>query len=567
MVSKTIMKRNVLLLLSFITASGAFLRILNLSPFTFYPDSYQSLIGAMNIVNYHSVLGYLGPLGMLYPDFFMWTHPGYPLLIIILSFFTHDFMLSAHIIALLAGIIAIPLSYLYLKSVFRHPAFGLAGALLIAISYQHTIWSGFIMTETLGVLLTLLFLWNFFRSERESSGFMHPSDVLSGCLLAAMILTRYEYAILLVPILFYGVFLHTISFPRLMTIFSAMGLILSLTVTQLFPIQASLSAITHQLPDLLSRSWKVLLPLILLTPVVVFLPPKPRAKLLSLSNKAIPFLLVLGVVFLLGQMVVGPAFPLFYDLTLIRNFFLKDFFITSLAVVGLLILIRDQQQRKYAYFVLISCLLLIPLYHRVNPTMDRYMTHIIPFLLLPAGYALGRAYTSIRESHTSRRTALALLLIVAIVLQGVLAYRGLRYGKDTSWMREAYQDKAARIVSSQLTTQPDLLIASFPEPYYFLTGISTQSIADKPPYIFLDKSFDDKRAVIIVDEGMHDIFPHFTKLITKDLQIKPISSFWVQEQYHFSNRSEQEKYPVIMLEVTVKELKKQIQTATSLHKR
>src|SRR5216683_4149347 len=94
-----------------ITLLGAILRFSNLSPFNLYPDSYQNLIVAKNIADYQSVLGYLGANGMLYPDFFSWTHPLYPLFINLINVFVHTMIASARVIAFIAGIIAIPLSY------------------------------------------------------------------------------------------------------------------------------------------------------------------------------------------------------------------------------------------------------------------------------------------------------------------------------------------------------------------------------------------------------------------------------------------------------------------------
>ena len=115
------------------------LRFANLSPFNVYPDSYQNLIVAKNIIDYHSVFGYVGPLGMVYPDFFSWTHPVYPILIILATAITHNMTVSAKGIALIAGILVIPLTYIFIKRVFSSSTYGLAGALFLALSFNHPI--------------------------------------------------------------------------------------------------------------------------------------------------------------------------------------------------------------------------------------------------------------------------------------------------------------------------------------------------------------------------------------------------------------------------------------------
>src|SRR5882757_9649374 len=93
--------------LFFITLLGAFLRFHNLTPFTVYPDSFQNLIVAQNILHYGSVVGYLGKDGMFYPDFFMWTRPLYALLIDAVSFFGISLLLAARSTAFGLGIVSI----------------------------------------------------------------------------------------------------------------------------------------------------------------------------------------------------------------------------------------------------------------------------------------------------------------------------------------------------------------------------------------------------------------------------------------------------------------------------
>src|SRR6185437_16596186 len=117
-----IMKRVDIFLLG-ILVLGILLRYGNLSPFTVYPDSYQNLIVAENIKTYGSVVGFLGKNGMLYPDFFMWTRPVFPLLINIVSFFGVSSLIAAQAIAFMLGILAIPVAFLFGKEVFKnsHP--------------------------------------------------------------------------------------------------------------------------------------------------------------------------------------------------------------------------------------------------------------------------------------------------------------------------------------------------------------------------------------------------------------------------------------------------------------
>src|SRR3989338_1903570 len=97
-----------------LTVLGALLRIQNISPYKFYPDAYQNLITARSIRSYRSVVGYLGENGMLYPDFFMWTRPVYPLFINLTNNILNNEERAAQLIAISAGILAIPLSFVFL---------------------------------------------------------------------------------------------------------------------------------------------------------------------------------------------------------------------------------------------------------------------------------------------------------------------------------------------------------------------------------------------------------------------------------------------------------------------
>src|SRR5579859_3537996 len=197
--NNTILSKILLVIVFFL---GFFFRLNNLSVFNLYPDSYQSLIVAKNITMYHSVVGYFGPHGMLYPDFFMWTHPVYPLLINSINIPIHNMLATARLIALLAGIGAIPLSFFFIKRVFQSTPYGLTAAFFIAFSLNHTIWSGFIMTETTGVCMLLLFLLTFF-ARRTSQKFGDPLVILSGILFAIVVLSRYEYTVILFPLALY----------------------------------------------------------------------------------------------------------------------------------------------------------------------------------------------------------------------------------------------------------------------------------------------------------------------------------------------------------------------------
>src|SRR5437763_1235761 len=78
----------------------------------------------------------------------------------------------------------------------------LFGALLLAISFQHVVWSGFVMTETTGVLFMLFFLSSLFVSLTKKTKLANKKDLLTGVLFICAVFTRYEYVVIFIPIVF-----------------------------------------------------------------------------------------------------------------------------------------------------------------------------------------------------------------------------------------------------------------------------------------------------------------------------------------------------------------------------
>src|SRR5262249_54375056 len=144
-----------------------------------------------------------------------------------------------------------------------------------------------------------------------------------------------------------------------------------------------------------------------------------------------------------------------------------------------------------AYFVLLSLLLLGITYYHINPEMERYMTHLIPLLLIPGSYGIYFASSKVLR-HPGKRSASRIfsgfwtsqndsvsvsvrnfdkqvyttVLSLFIVFQLIFTARGLRNLNDPSWFRPSYEEKAALLVGNKLSDKP-MLIASFPEPYYY----------------------------------------------------------------------------------------------------
>jgi|GEM_PF-3269228 len=615
------MKEKIFFLIIFII--GILLRINNLSPFKIYPDSFQNLVVAQNILTYQSVVGFLGPQGMLYPDFFMWTRTAYALLILVANFFTHDMTIAAQIISLAAGILAIPITYLFVKKIFNKTSYALAGSLLIALSYNHTVWSGFIMTETVSVLFMLLFLWKFFGGLTTNNTSRNNlfQDFLTGMLFAIAVMARYEYIILILSVIFLTVRKSPHPLRRLIYMVSALLLTLSFVMIQLFPLDSVLSVITEQLQDMLKLTGILIALFVgLLIGKKVF--TMGHAEFTSASSKQKILkrvqndnskvrddkisVLIIGVLwtfafFLVIQMIIGQSFSLFWhELSAIRNFARHDFLLSIFSLLGITAMLQKKELKDGAFFTLLSVIFLVLIYHRINPGMERYMTHLIPFLLIPAAYGIVTTYrinySVISRSKMTRdlmgislplsgiEMTKLVVFVLLVILQITISYQGLHISQDPSWFRISYEEKAAQMVGKFLTqnchtefisassknqqkipkqVRDDnncnvLLIVSLPEPYFYNLHMSTQSVADTPPFIYIDNVKDDQKILIVEDMGMHAVFPNFTKFLESHLKSFEEKRFFVHENFHVTDTVLKEKYPVVLYEITLGELKTKI---------
>ncbi|MDP3941943.1 MAG: glycosyltransferase family 39 protein [bacterium] len=545
-------------LLAVIILLGIFLRISNISPFKFYPDAYQSLLVSGNITNYHSVVGYLGTNGMLFPEFFMWTRPLYPLLIALFSLILKDPVFSAQTISFLGSVIAIPLSYVMTKAIFRSPALGILGALLVSLSFSLVVWSGFIMTEATGVFCMMAFLVSLFTSLSKKPAPANIHDLLTGFLLTLAIFARYEYAIILLPLLL--LLLKQSQYPawRIINILAVFLLTSLLVVTQLFPIASVVTIIFTQLHDLLLRGGEIAAVFIVCALTLTFFPRHYRVIVTKILYKLTIGLLWITALYLILQRFLLPNSGLFWkELSSIRNFTSHDILLSIFSLIGFTLLLKNEKYRQVGIFALLSAVSLGLIYNRINPEMDRYMTHLIPFLLIPATYGLSR---TIRKGN-AYQFPFILLLIPLFFIQGLLSYNGIKNWSDKSWFRISYEERAAKMMRRYIRSKNPILIVSFPEPYYFYTKATTQSVTDTYPFIYIDDSLNSSPAVIVSDMGMKDLFPHFATFLEKHISDRITTHFQIGERYHFANRSEIETSPTTVYETTIGELKKRIKNS------
>ena len=537
-------KLSVFLILLLLVAIAALLRYHNISPYLIYPDSYQNLIVAENIRHGYGLVGRLGELGMWYPDTLWWTRPAYALLISLFSSGAGDMVGVAKTIAFVAGILLVPTVYVMLQKLWSNRAISLLGAGLVTISYAGTVWGGFVQTESLGILMMAAVLAVLFETTRKQNDGVTQFLAL-GSLFGLAVLTRYEYIVLTLPIT-YWLYQHRGNEWKLQ--FGAAGagvfFVIALALFALGPVPFTFE-------DVRASVQSFALPLV----AVIFVlgagiyTVQKVARIKKGLLASLPYILPLSAA---AMLLVGG----------IGSFVSSDFLVCALGLYGMVRLLQDHTYRAIGIFALLSITLLSAVYYEVNPDMQRYWTHTLPFLVLVAAYGgYSLAEKVIRSESSSYRVALSSLAILALLLQTGLAWQGLHQFKDGLWFRPGYEEVAAQKVKEILPADV-IIIAPTPEPYHLFTGRSVHSVALAAPYLYLPEKLDGKNVAVIDDESMRYYFPKFSTFAESSLQRYKTHQFFVGEPFRERNNVLTEKKPVTVYVLPLKNLKDAIDSAS-----
>lgn len=537
-------------LLFFLILGGLYLRISNISDYLIYPDSYQSILVAKNLMDGYGLVGLLGYDGMMYPDTFWWTRPLYSLFIVTGSFFESDLIRSAGFISLAAGVLAIPLMYVLLKQIYSDRLAAVAGSILITVSGSHVIWSGFVLTETTSVALALGYLYALFRFTGKTTYLGDPKLLFVGFLLALTVLARYEYIALLVPTVYLLLFRQHKPSIILINIIASFTFIIIFTLFYIGKLPFSMVALISQ-----TSSYAILVAITMLSIYLIY-----RFKNISFDEhtaqrsklkNTLTILVMLLVLMLAGALSSAIDFSAFVD------FISKDFLIMLFFVIGVYALYEKKTEIHILYFCLLSILILIPIYYQVNPDMFRYWTHLLPYLVIPASY--GVAHTLRRLSSPSKyRLVIFITLSGILLLQTLVSFQGLKGFKGGLWHTQGYEQIAASTLVNNFEKN-DMLLVSMPEPYYLFTDIPTHSISLSYPYIAnLNRLQGKQKITIVSDMGMKTYFPEFYDFLEREMDPYLLEEYYINQPFRIQNQIINEYVPVKIYSVKIAELNQKI---------
>lgn len=490
------------LILFFILLGGIFMRINAISVYKFYPDTYQSLQVAENIRNFGSVVAPLGKNGMLYPDYFSWTRPMFSLLIIFFDIIISNLEITARVITLSTSIISILIAYLYISSIFKSRLSGLLGTLLLTISFNHSVWSGFILSDTTGVLFLFITLWLMSRYIDNKNSLAHWQDLLTGLIFSFAILTRYEYVLFIIPMVYLFYAKSVNPFSRLLTITAATGFIISCVFFSLSPFLINFSSAISQISSFVD-------------PINSF------------------------------------------DFRGLRGFIISDYILFLFFIFGTICMFYRKELRHLIIFSLLSIIPLWFVYYQTNPVMQRYFIHLIPFMLLPASFGFTKFIQKILNSNKLVKYTTMSLCGFALLFQTYITYNGLHSTNDGIWFKAGYEAQVVELVHPYIP-EDAVIIVSFPEPYYLGIKQSTHSISDSSPFIYIPNSLDEKEAIIIEDEGMRRIFPKFSAFLQKNGGQYAIKNIELQTEFRYGQTIDKIVKPIRLYSIKINNLKQLI---------
>ncbi len=525
------------ILLMLIVLVGLILRIHNISPYLPYPDSYHSLIAAERLGQGEPIIGPLGPDGTSYPPSVWWTRPWYASLIALVSLSGVSPVQAAQIISLLLSMFSILLIYAVSQLIWKHRSVSLAAAGLLAVSFNHVVWSGFVLTEATATFMLLASLYTLLRA------FQRPSTarlVFAGLVFGLAIWTRYEYVLLAIPYLILAwQHLRTLLYVRTFIPATLLTLITGAAIWR--PFNFTSSELWSQLGNFV-----ILLSVIAFVAIICWVIRTYRRivslRFLNASRlwQYLPFVLggLAGSVIIAA--ITGYSLPYFSST---NTFFIHELPLLPLLILSSLAARRTREARRILGVFSLAIILLLAAYLRVNADMERYLTHVLPLVILMASFGAIISLRLIEALPKAKRQLSIAACSIVVIGQLFISFNGIHNWQDGLWFQPGYEELSAQ----KLPPIPanSLIITATPEPYYLAThhGIITPFTA--PPYLELPQSVDHHTPVIVVaDESMRRYFPEVYDTVTQKLQVYQIDSYFLQVPFRDGSDIIAEQNPV-----------------------
>jgi len=447
-----------------ILALGLLLRLLAISNFHFYTDSYNYMLMAQFFTQTGQMHGPMGSTGDLFvpspSPIYKW---GYPLLLSIPIRLDMDPESAGRSLGILLGCSTIPLAYYFSKKLHGNIRHATWAALLMGFSYENVTWGGFVLTD-----IPALF-WVLCSCCMVVGLHGWLSAIFSGFFLAMAGLTRTELSLLIIPI---ALFLCFREKKPLGTIFLFLLVFLSVFLFVIFHFG-------DQIPIQESQGEK------------------------EISSM---FVKVLGRFLHLERLDVRHVF----------TFMMAEAALCWTAFIGCVLWFKEGEKGKLLLLGSYLCPLIL-LYNVSLNEHHRYYTQLLPALVIPSSYALGAGFDSKRVANRLWRWIMISLPWVAalgIFLQCVQVvskgHRSMDYPQESArWVKRLLDDGKIKRYEKIFGVQERAL--------YFYTEMECRKLSGQFPYMNVEGITGGETVLLLVDEiQVRPSMPGFMEAIEED---------------------------------------------------
>ncbi len=512
---------------------GGVLRILALSQFNYYNDSYYMMLIARNIACDFTLSGTLGPGGAAtIPLFYKW---GYSFFIVPFYLIFNNLEFSAHITSLFFGILAIPLMYFFAAKLFKSKIVGIIASFILAITFTHTAFSGLVMSETTGFFFNLLALYLILLACEKGKNIWF---IFSGIIFGVAVITRLESFLFILPIIFW-IYISVKKPAKYFISWLVSGFsFLFLTFSVMFW-KMGYTWWLLNLPFHPGRFFKFFIPSFILLSLLflslliwIFILKKPKYKktLFTILSAVLFF----GIIIALGSIYYSGFFQYYLNFSAIINFVKVDFLASILGIIGLFCLFK-RNRNIFIFFLLVF----IPLFLIYYPRGDfRFFVHLLITLIPASAILLIEFYKIIKtklEKIKSPLLNMSSVFVIVFILSFIFLFQIFQV-VNKNWLPSISYEKQMSLklaeIVKNININPETIILTYHiEPCYIDTDLSGWRINKESPYI-PDEISEDRPLLIVIDEGMWDQRSEFSQFAENSLQPYNISEFYIEVPYY-----------------------------------
>lgn len=531
------MKKKFLLILFLIIIFGFILRYINITKFNIYSDSYEFMLAAKNLAKHHALDGTLGESGMYWGPLF-YNRIGFAYFLTPFYLITKNLENAAHLLSFLAGILAIPAIYLAAVQIFKKREIGLIAALLLAVSFSYVMLSGFIMANTLVILFIILTLLCFFKAQEDDKQSWY---ILAGLLFGLTCFLRTEILITLPTFLIFILITKNHYWPKIISFFISFLITFNFLLLTLYFLLSNFFCWWQQQGSYLQNFRSRILPIFL----IIILISGTLAYLVKTRKKwFLPKPLNLYTLLVLVSILIVLATPLLvsriYNWSATWFSLRTDFLLIIAGISGLILLFKkDFTKALFSYLFLFPLLLV---YFAFGGGIDfRHLNLITPLLAFLAAFFIWQTLVKLRIWLDKKKEINYKFSLISILLILGLIFYSQIYQDIKPWHSPISYEKEIglslkKIIEEEKISPDAILVSSFPEAHYLYTGLSTWEPRKEKPFLAKDIS-DDKKILLVIDEGVRDRYPNLAEIADNKLQQYALKSILSTVKYQYGQKS------------------------------